>query len=139
MNSERILVLLDSINNESILNLSISLAKNNNSKLFFIYVIETPHKYPIDYEIGNQISLGENILKEANSFLSRNKLEYDINSDSFILVQSRNAGVATIKESERIGCDLIIFSKYNENNDYKYSYIKKYSKVNLIEIRNKKL
>ena len=95
-----------------------------------------PHKYPIEYEIGNQISLGENLLREANNFLSKKRLEYDINSENFILVQSRNAGVATIKESKRINSDTIIFSKNSNNEDYKYSYIKKYSEVNIIELIN---
>ena len=113
MKSEKILVLLDSKNNENLLNLSVSLAKNDKSTLYFIYVVEVPHKYPVEYEIGNQISLGENLLREANNFLSKKRLEYDINSENFILVQSRNAGVATIKESKRINPDTIIFSKTN--------------------------
>ena len=61
MKSEKILVLLDSKNNENLLNLSVSLAKNDKSTLYFMYVVEVPHKYPIEYEIGNQISLGENL------------------------------------------------------------------------------
>ena len=136
MKSEKILVLLDSKNNENILNLSVSLAKNDKSTLYFMYVVEVPQKYPIEYEIGNQISLGENLLKEANNFLSKKRLEYDINSENFILVQSRNAGVATIKESKRINSDTIIFSKNSNNEDYKYSYIKKYAEVNIIELIN---
>ena len=136
MKSEKILVLLDSKNNENLLNLSVSLAKNDKSTLYFIYVVEVPHKYPVEYEIGNQISLGENLLREANNYLSKKRLEYDINSENFILVQSRNAGVATIKESKRINPDTIIFSKNSNNEDYKYSYIKKYAEVNIIELIN---
>jgi hypothetical protein len=48
MKSEKILVLLDSKNNENLLNLSVSLAKNDKSTLNFMYVVEVPHKYPIE-------------------------------------------------------------------------------------------
>ena len=93
MKSEKILVLLDSKNNENLLNLSVSLAKNDKSTLYFMYVVEVPHKYPIEYEIGNQISLGENLLKEANNFLSifpdeisfSRFLCFEINSSTFFI------------------------------------------------------
>ena len=42
MKSEKILVLLDSKNNENLLNLSVSLAKNDKSTLYFMYVVEVP-------------------------------------------------------------------------------------------------
>tara|TARA_B110000438_G_scaffold264261_1_gene276798 strand:+ start:2135 stop:2554 length:420 start_codon:yes stop_codon:yes gene_type:complete len=134
MNPKKILILLEKDNNDLLLNVAISIIKNNNAKAYFLFVIEIPHKYPIEFEIGDQISIGENTLKYSNEYLNKNKLNYDINSSNFILLQSRNAGVALIKESLRIGVDLIAYIKNKKSEDYKYEFIKKNSKTNIIEL-----
>jgi len=134
MNPQKILILLEKYNNDLLLNLALSIIKNNNAKAYFLFVIEIPHKYPIEFEIGDQISIGENTLKYAHDYLNMNKLNYDINSSNFILLQSRNTAVALIRESERIKVDLIAYLKDKKSDDYKYEFIKRNSKSNIIEL-----
>jgi hypothetical protein len=134
MNPKSVLILLEKNNNDLLLNLAVSIIKTNNASAFFLFVIEIPHKYPIEFEIGDQISIGENTLKYAHQYLSNNKINYDINSNNFILLQSRNSGVALIKESQRTKVDLIAYLKDKNSEDYKYEYIKKYSKTNIMEL-----
>ena len=134
MNPKNILVLLEKNNNDLLLNLIVSIIKTNNANAYFLFVIEIPHKYPIEFEIGDQISIGENALKYAHDYLRKNKINYDINSSNFILIQSRNSGVALIKESQRVNVDLISYLNDKNSEDYKYEYIKKYSKTNIMEL-----
>ena len=70
MNPKKILILLEKDNNDLLLNVAISIIKNNYAKAYFLFVIEIPHKYPIEFEIGDQISIGENTLKYAQEYLS---------------------------------------------------------------------
>ena len=134
MNPKKILILLEKDNNNLLLNQAVSIIKNNNANAYFLFVIEIPHKYPIEFEIGDQISIGENTLKYAHEYLIKNKLNYDINSNNFILLQSRNTGIALIKESQRINADLIAYKKNKNSEDYKYEFIKKNSKTNVLEL-----
>jgi len=134
MNPKSILILLEKNNNDLLLNLAVSIIKTNNASAYFLFVIEIPHKYPIEFEKGDQISIGENTLKYAHQYLSNNKINYDINSNNFILLQSRNSGVALIKESQRTKVDLIAYLKDKNSEDYKYEYIKSNSKSNIIEL-----
>ena len=74
------------------------------------------------------------LIKYAHEYLIKNKLNYDINSNNFILLQSRNTGIALIKESQRINVDLIAYKKNKNSEDYKYEFIKKNSKTNVLEL-----
>jgi len=102
--------------------------------VYFLYVIEIPVKYDIDYEVGNQINLGETILSNTNKYLQEKKINYDLNGENFILLQSRNSGVGIVKEAKRIKANVIIYRKQKNDDSYKYKYIDKYSEVDTIQL-----
>ncbi|MEC7920226.1 MAG: hypothetical protein VYD31_04900, partial [Chloroflexota bacterium] len=93
-----------------------------------------PVKYDIDYEVGNEISLGETILSNTNKYLQEKKINYDLNGENFILLQSRNSGVGIVKEAKRIKANVIFYRKQKNDNSYKYKYIDKYSEVDTIQL-----
>ena len=62
MKLEKIILLLDRENNDDLLDYVIPFIREYSSIVYFLYVIEIPVKYDIDYEVGNEISLGETIL-----------------------------------------------------------------------------
>jgi len=131
---KKIIVLLENKDNENLIDYVIPYIKQHSSEVYFICILEIPYKYSIDFEIGSQINLGENILKDAGHYLQSQKINYDLNSDKFILLQSRNSGVGVIKESKRLDVDLILYTRSKKDNSYKYDYINKHSEVDTIQI-----
>ena len=99
MKLEKIILLLDRENNDDLLDYVIPFIREYSSIVYFLYVIEIPVKYDIDYEVGNEISLGETILNNTNKYLQEKKINYDLNGENFILLQSRNSGVGIVKGS----------------------------------------
>ena len=97
MKLEKIILLLDKENNDDLLDYVIPFIREYSSIVYFLYVIEIPVKYDIDYEVGNEISLGESILSNTNKYLQEKKINYDLNGENFILLQSRNTGVGIVK------------------------------------------
>jgi len=134
MKLEKIILLLDKENNDDLLDYVIPFIKEYSSMVYFLYVIEIPVKYDIDYEVGNEISLGETILSNTNKYLQEKKINYDLNGENFILLQSRNSGVGIVKEAKRIKANVIIYRKQKNDDSYKYKYIDKYSEVDTIQL-----
>ena len=134
MKLEKIILVLDRENNENLLDYVIPFIKEYSSEVYFLYVIEVPVRYDIDYEVGNEISLGETILSNTNKYLQEKKINYDLNGENFILLQSRNSGVGIVKEAKRIKADIIFYRKKKNDNAYKYKYIDKYSEVDTIQL-----
>ena len=134
MKLEKIILLLDRENNDDLLDYVIPLIREYSSMVYFLYVIEIPVKYDIDYEVGNEISLGESILSNTNKYLQEKKINYDLNGENFILLQSRNSGVGIVKEAKRIKANVIIYRKQKNDDSYKYKYIDKYSEVDTIQL-----
>ena len=134
MKLEKIILLLDRENNDDLLDYVIPFIKEYSSIVYFLYVIEIPVKYDIDYEVGNEISLGETILSNTNKYLQEKKINYDLNGENFILLQSRNSGVGIVKEAKRIKANVIIYRKQKNDDSYKYKYIDKYSEVDTIQL-----
>ena len=134
MKLEKIILLLDRENNDDLLDYVIPFIKEYSSMVYFLYVIEIPVKYDIDYEVGNEISLGETILSNTNKYLQEKKINYDLNGENFILLQSRNSGVGIVKEAKRIKANVIFYRKQKNDNSYKYKYIDKYSEVDTIQL-----
>ena len=134
MKLEKIILLLDRENNDDLLDYVIPFIKEYSSMVYFLYVIEIPVKYDIDYEVGNEISLGETILSNTNKYLQEKKINYDLNGENFILLQSRNSGVGIVKEAKRIKANVIIYRKQKNDDSYKYKYIDKYSEVDTIQL-----
>jgi hypothetical protein len=131
---EKIILLLDKEKNEALLDCVIPFIRQYSTSVYFLYVVEVPVKYEIDYEIGSEISIGENILSDTNSYLHRKKINYDLNGENFILLQSRNAGVGIVKESLRLGTNMIFYRKNKNDSNYKYDYINKYSEADTIQL-----
>jgi len=134
MNPEKIILLLDKEKNEELLDFVVPFIKEYSSNVYFLYVIEIPIKYGIDYEIGSDISIGEKILSETNQYLQTKKINYDLNGENFILLQSRNAGVGIVTESKRLGINVIFYRRNKNDSNYKYEYINKYSEADTIQL-----
>ncbi|MBD32895.1 MAG: hypothetical protein CL892_00355 [Dehalococcoidia bacterium] len=134
MKLEKIILLLDKENNDDLLDYVIPFIREYSSMVYFLYVIEIPVKYDIDYEVGNEISLGETILSNTNKYLQEKKINYDLNGENFILLQSRNTGVGIVKEAKRIKANVIFYRKQKNDDSYKYKYIDKYSEVDTIQL-----
>jgi len=134
MKLEKIILLLDRENNDDLLDYVIPFIREYSSIVYFLYVIEIPVKYDIDYEVGNEISLGETILSNTNKYLQEKKINYDLNGENFILLQSRNSGVGIVKEAKRIKANVIMYRKQKNDDSYKYKYIDKYSEVDTIQL-----
>ena len=134
MKLEKIILLLDKENNDDLLDYVIPFIREYSSIVYFLYVIEIPVRYDIDYEVGNEISLGETILSNTNKYLQEKKINYDLNGENFILLQSRNSGVGIVKEAKRIKANVIIYRKQKNDDSYKYKYIDKYSEVDTIQL-----
>ena len=134
MKLEKIILLLDKENNDDLLDYVIPFIREYSSMVYFLYVIEIPVKYDIDYEVGNEISLGETILSNTNKYLQEKKINYDLNGENFILLQSRNSGVGIVKEAKRIKANVIFYRKQKNDDSYKYKYIDKYSEVDTIQL-----
>jgi len=134
MKLEKIILLLDRENNDDLLDYVIPFIREYSSIVYFLYVIEIPVRYDIDYEVGNEISLGETILSNTNKYLQEKKINYDLNGENFILLQSRNSGVGIVKEAKRIKANVIFYRKQKNDESYKYKYIDKYSEVDTIQL-----
>ncbi len=134
MKLEKIILLLDRENNDDLLDYVIPFIREYSSIVYFLYVIEIPVRYDIDYEVGNEISLGETILSNTNKYLQEKKINYDLNGENFILLQSRNSGVGIVKEAKRIKANVIFYRKQKNDDSYKYKYIDKYSEVDTIQL-----
>lgn len=134
MKLEKIILLLDKENNDDLLDYVIPFIREYSSMVYFLYVIEIPVKYEVDYEVGNEISLGEKILSNTNKYLQEKKINYDLNGENFILLQSRNSGVGIVKEAKRIKANVIMYRKQKNDDSYKYKYIDKYSEVDTIQL-----
>lgn len=134
MNHKNIIILLEKEKNEEILDCVVPFIREYSSNVYFLYVIEVPVKYNIEYEIGSEINIGENILSNVNKYLTTKKINYDLNGENFILLQSRNAGVGVVKESKRLGADIIFYRKKKNDSNYKFQYINKHSEADTIQL-----
>ena len=136
MKSKRYLVLLNHEINELLMDLLCSFIKQSKSIIYFVYVIEIPPKYPIDHEEQNLILIGQSALKKVHEKLLDLKIDYDINGENFILIQSRSIGVGIVKEANRLDIDIIANSKKVKLELNEHNYIKKYANTTILELNN---
>tara|TARA_Y100000766_G_scaffold269866_1_gene267221 strand:- start:12 stop:425 length:414 start_codon:yes stop_codon:yes gene_type:complete len=134
MNPQKIILLLEKEKNEEIIDFVVPFIREYSTVVYFLYVIEIPVKYEIDYEIGSEINIGENVLSDANKYLMSKKINYDLNGENFILLQSRNSGVGIVKEAKRLGTDMIFYKKNKNDSNYKFEYINKHSDADTIQL-----
>ena len=136
MKSKRYLVLLNHEINDLLIEFICSFIKQNKSIVYFVYVIEIPPKYPIDHEEQNLILIGQSALKKVHEKLLDLKIDYDINGEKFILIQSRSIGVGIVKEAKRLDIDIIAYSKKVNLELNEHNYIKKYANSTILELNN---
>ncbi len=136
MKSKRYLVLLNHEINNLLIDFICSFIKQNKSIAYFVYVIEIPPKYPIDHEEQNLILIGQSALKKVHEILLDFKIDYDINGENFILIQSRSIGVGIVKEAKRLDIDIIAYSKKVNVELNEHNYIKKYANTTILELNN---
>ena len=136
MKSKRYLVLLNHEINDLLIDFICSFIKQNKSIAYFVYVIEIPPKYPIDHEEQNLILIGQSALKKVHEILLDFKIDYDINGENFILIQSRSIGVGIVKEAKRLDIDIIAYSKKVNLELNEHNYIKKYANTTILELNN---
>ena len=136
MKSKKYLVLLNHEINELLIDFICSFIKQNKSIVYFVYVIEIPPKYPIDHEEQNLILIGQSALKKVHKILLDFKIDYDINGENFILIQSRSIGVGIVKEAKRLDIDIIAYSKKVNVELNEHNYIKKYANTTILELNN---
>tara|TARA_Y100000758_G_scaffold62611_1_gene40354 strand:+ start:275 stop:688 length:414 start_codon:yes stop_codon:yes gene_type:complete len=136
MKSKRYLVLLNHEINDLLIDFICSFIKQNKSIVYFVYVIEIPPKYPIDHEEQNLILIGQSALKKVHEILLDFKIDYDINGENFLLIQSRSIGVGIVKEAKRLDIDIIAYSKTVNVELNEHNYIKKYANTTILELNN---
>ena len=136
MKSKRYLVLLNHEINDLLIDFICSFIKQNKSIAYFVYVIEIPPKYPIDHEEQNLLLIGQSALKKVHEILLDFKIDYDINGENFILIQSRSIGVGIVKEAKRLDIDIIAYSKKVNVELNEHNYIKKYANTTILELNN---
>jgi len=136
MKSKRYLVLLNHEINDLLIDFICSFIKQYKSIAYFVYVIEIPPKYPIDHEEQNLILIGQSALKKVHEILLDFKIDYDINGENFILIQSRSIGVGIVKEAKRLDIDIIAYSKEVNLELNEHNYIKKYANTTILELNN---
>ena len=136
MKSKRYLVLLNHEINDLLIDFICSFIKQNKSIAYFVYVIEIPPKYPIDHEEQNLILIGQSALKKVHEILLDFKIDYDINGENFLLIQSRSIGVGIVKEAKRLDIDIIAYSKTVNVELNEHNYIKKYANTTILELNN---
>jgi nucleotide-binding universal stress UspA family protein len=83
--------------------LACSIAKKNRGKVYAVHVIEVRRSLPLDAELTDEASSGEDILVRAEKIAQEAGFELDGE-----LLQAREAGHAIVDEAMERGVDLIL-------------------------------
>ncbi|MCS7207113.1 MAG: universal stress protein [Dehalococcoidia bacterium] len=83
--------------------LASSLARQSGARVFLVYIIEVPRRYPVDAELPEETRRGEQVLQQAESLLRGARVEVEAD-----ILQARDAGPAIVKEAVEQGVDLIL-------------------------------
>jgi nucleotide-binding universal stress UspA family protein len=83
--------------------LACTIAKKNKGKVYAVHVIEVKRSLPLDAELTDEASNGEDVLMKAERLAS----EADFRIDGELL-QAREAGHAIVDEAMERGVDLIL-------------------------------
>ena len=79
------------------------LAKKNKGKVYAVHVIEVKRSLPLDADLSEEASTGEDVLVRAEKVAQDN--DFKINGE---LLQAREAGHAIVDEAMERGVDLIL-------------------------------
>ncbi len=83
--------------------LACSIAKRNKGKVYAVHVIEVKRSLPLDADLSQEASMGEEVLTRAERMAS----DADFRLDGELL-QAREAGHAIVDEAAERGVDLIL-------------------------------
>lgn len=83
--------------------LACSIAKRNKGKVFAVHVIEVRRSLPLDAELTDEATSGEDVLSHAERIAS--EADFRIEGE---LLQAREAGHAIVDEAMERGVDLIL-------------------------------
>lgn len=83
--------------------LACSIAKRNKGKVFAVHVIEVKRSLPLDADLTQEASAGEEVLSRAEHMAA--DADFQIDGE---LLQAREAGHAIVDEAVERGVDLIL-------------------------------
>jgi nucleotide-binding universal stress UspA family protein len=83
--------------------LACTIAKKNKGKVFAVHVIEVKRSLPLDAELTEEASTGEDVLVRAEKVAQ--ELDFKVDGE---LLQAREAGHAIVDEAMERGVDLIL-------------------------------
>lgn len=83
--------------------LAFSIARQGGAKVFLIYIIEVPRRYPVDAELPDETDMGEKVLRKVEDMFRESHIEVEAD-----ILQARDAGPAIVKEAVEQGVDLIL-------------------------------
>jgi len=89
--------------------LACSIAKKNKGKVYAVHVIEVKRSLPLDAELSDEASSGEDVLTRAERVAS--DADFHIEGE---LLQAREAGHAIVDEAMERGVDLILMGAENK-------------------------
>jgi nucleotide-binding universal stress UspA family protein len=85
------------------ISLACSIAKKNKGKVYAVHVIEVRRSLPLDAELAEEASSGEDVLTRAERVAS--DMDFRVEGE---LLQAREAGHAIVDEAMERGVDLIL-------------------------------
>jgi nucleotide-binding universal stress UspA family protein len=89
--------------------LACSIAKRNKGKVFAVHVIEVKRSLPLDAELAEEATNGEDVLSRAEHIAS--EADFHIEGE---LLQAREAGHAIVDEAMERNIDLILMGAENK-------------------------
>lgn len=102
--------------------LACSMAKRNKGKVYAVHVIEVKRSLPLDAELPDQATSGEDLLTKAEKVAA----EADFKIDGELL-QARDAGHAIVDEAMERGVELILMgTEHKSPGEYQMGHITQY-------------
>ena len=86
------------------LRLASRMVKHDNGAIIVLYVIEVPREYPVDAELPDETSRGEEVLRQVEETLRHEKCKVT----SLELLQARDVGPAVVQEAIEREADMIL-------------------------------
>ena len=96
--------------------LACGIAKKNKGKVYAVHVIEVKRSLPLDAELPQEATLGEELLTRAERAAS--EADFKVEGD---LLQARDAGHAIVDEAMERGVDLILLGAEHKSASGEYT------------------
>ena len=86
-----------------LVNLGVSLSRQNKAELYLVYVYEVPLSLPLDSDVPGELDKGDSILDKAAELADEKQVEVKTE-----IVQARTAGAGIVTEAVNLKADIII-------------------------------